>query len=127
MKRSYSLAILAIAMLAAVIGAAALTVGANDSQTGLTTTVFKVEGMTCGGCEVSVKMAVKKLDGVEKVTASNKEGRATVTYDASRVTVDDIKAAIEKIGYSAEVAEGETGESVEESAEAGLLSCLLCS
>ena len=33
----------------------------------------------------------------------------------------------EEIGYSAEVAEGETGESVEEYAEAVLLSCLLCS
>jgi copper chaperone CopZ len=111
----------------AVLGAVALTVGADDSQTGLTTTVFKVDGMTCGGCEVGVKVAVKKLDGVEKVTASYKDARAAVTYDRSKVTVEEIEAAIEKIGYSAEVAEGEDGESVEKSAEGGLLSCVLCS
>jgi copper chaperone CopZ len=102
MKRSYTLTILATVIVAAVIGAAAWTVGAEESQAGLETTVFKVEGMTCGGCEASVKMVVKKLDGVEKVTASHKEGRATVTYDPAKVTTDDIEAAIEKIGYTAE-------------------------
>ncbi len=105
MKRSYTLAILATVVVAAVIGAASLTVGADDSQSALTTTVFKVGGMTCGGCEASVKTVVKKLDGVEKVTASNKEARATVTYDATKVSTDDIVAAIEKIGYTAEVGE----------------------
>ena len=75
----------------------------DDSHADLTTTVFAVGGMTCGGCEASVKMVVKKLDGVEKVTASNKEGRATVTYDPAKVTTDNIVAAIEKIGYTAEV------------------------
>ena len=40
MKRSYSLAVLATALLAAVIGAVALTVGADDLKTGLTTTLL---------------------------------------------------------------------------------------
>ena len=101
MKRSYTLAILATVIVAAVIGAAALTVGADDTTADLTTTVFKVGGMTCGGCEASVKMVVKKLDGVDKVTASNKEGRATVTYDPAKVSTKDIEAAIEKLGYTA--------------------------
>lgn len=103
MNRPFTLVILATVILAAVIGGAALTVGAADSKSGLTTTVFNVEGMTCGGCEVSVNMVVKKLDCVEKVTASHKEGRATVTYDSSEVSTADIKAAIEKLGYTAEV------------------------
>ena len=105
MKRPYTPVILATVIMTAVFGAAALTVGADDSQSGLTTTVFNVEGMTCGGCEASVKMVVKKLDGVEKVTASHKEGRATVTYDSSEVSTVDIKAAIEKLGYRAEATE----------------------
>ena len=69
------------------------------------TSDFKVEGMTCGGCEASVKMKVKRLDGVERVTASHKEGKATVTYDAGRVSSADIIAAIEDLGYTAELLE----------------------
>lgn len=65
--------------------------------------VFLVTGMTCGGCEVAVKMAVKKLDGIQKVEASYKEGKATVKYDPSMVEPAEIKTAIEKLGYKAEL------------------------
>lgn len=73
------------------------------------TSDFKVEGMTCGGCEASVKMKVKRLDGVEKVTASHKEGKATVTYDTGRVSSAEIIAAIEDLGYTAELLETREG------------------
>jgi copper ion binding protein len=66
-----------------------------------TTSVFKVEGMTCGGCEAGVRLSVTKLDGVEKVEASYEKGRATVTYDAAKVTPEEIVAAIEGLGYKA--------------------------
>ena len=106
MTRLKTFALLGAALTLAAIGAVSFTVAADDSKSdATTTTVFAVEGMTCGGCEASVKMVVKKLDGVEKVTASNEEGRATVTYDPEKVTTDEIEAAIEKIGYTAEVAD----------------------
>ncbi|MCH7667281.1 MAG: heavy-metal-associated domain-containing protein, partial [Acidobacteria bacterium] len=50
-------------------------------ESSTTTTAFRVEGMTCGGCEVAVKRAVKKLEGVDTVAASHKAGSAEVTYD----------------------------------------------
>ncbi len=107
MKRLHAVALLGSAMTIAVIGAVAMTVAADDSKSDQTTTVFAVEGMTCGGCELGVKMAVRKLDGIEKVTASHEEGRATVTYDPLKVSAEDIEAAIEEIGYQAEVIENE--------------------
>jgi hypothetical protein len=60
------------------------------------------------------------------VTASNEEGRATVTYDAAKVTVDDIEAAIEKIGYSAEVVDGSGGASSAQSTSTGGVTCPRC-
>jgi copper chaperone CopZ len=74
------------------------------------TSVFKVEGMTCGGCEASVKMTVKRLDGVQAVEASHTEKRATVTYDAEKVTPQAIVEAIEKLGYTAELVETRAAE-----------------
>jgi copper ion binding protein len=71
----------------------------------LVTSEFRVEGMTCGGCEASVKMTVGRLDGVRSVEASHEEKRATVTYDETRVTPETIVQAIEKLGYTAELVE----------------------
>ncbi len=65
--------------------------------------VFQVTGMACDGCEVAVKMAVKKLDGIHQVDASYKEGSAVVSYDPSKVTPEEIEAAIEKIGYQSKL------------------------
>ena len=65
--------------------------------------VFRVTGMTCGGCEVAVKMAVNSLEGIHKVEASYKDNKAVVTYEPSKVKPEEIKAAIETLGYEAEL------------------------
>lgn len=80
---------------------------ADESANGTATVVFQIEGMTCGGCEVGVRLNVKKLDGVKKVEASYEKGHAEVTYDAAKVTPEQIEAAIEKLGYEAEMQEPE--------------------
>ncbi|MGH9381679.1 MAG: cation transporter [Thermoanaerobaculia bacterium] len=68
------------------------------------TSVFDVQGMTCGGCEVAVKRVVKKLDGVTEVAASYREGRATVRHDPEKVAPQEIVQAIEQLGYKAKLA-----------------------
>ena len=75
----------------------------DDAQT--TTSTFDVEGMTCGGCEAGVKLKVKKLDGVTSVDASYDEGTTVVTYDPEKVTTEQIIAAIQELGYDAELRE----------------------
>lgn len=81
---------------------------AAGDEAASTVSSFAVQGMTCGGCEVGVKMKVKKLAGVESVDASYKEGSARVVYDPAKVTPKQIIAAIEELGYKAELQETET-------------------
>ncbi len=50
-----------------------------------------------------MKIAVKSLDGIHQVEASHKEGKAVVVYEPSKVSPEEIKAAIEKVGYKAEL------------------------
>ena len=50
-----------------------------------------------------MKLAVRKLDGIHQVEASYKEGKAVVVYEASTVTPEEIKAAIDKVGFKAEL------------------------
>jgi copper chaperone CopZ len=97
---------------------------AAGDEAATTVSTFAVQGMTCGGCEVGVKMKVKKLAGVESVDASHKEGTARVVYDPSRVTPEQIIAAIEELGYKAELQETETQTSA--GARSGLRAFFAC-
>ncbi|RME01458.1 MAG: copper chaperone [Calditrichaeota bacterium] len=60
-----------------------------------------VSGMTCTGCEASVKMALRKIDGVKDVKASYKEGAATVTINPEKVKEEQLIQALDNIGYPA--------------------------
>ncbi len=50
-----------------------------------------------------MKLAVRKLDGIHQVEASYKEGKAVVVYEPSTVSPGEIKAAIDKVGFKAEL------------------------
>lgn len=60
---------------------------------------IKVEGMTCSHCKNSVENALNKLDGVDSAVVSLEDNQATVQYDDSRVSSNELKEAIEEQGY----------------------------
>lgn len=60
--------------------------------------VFRVDGMTCGMCALSIKIALKRLDGVEDADVSYKDEKAKVWYENDKVTVDEMIKAIENAG-----------------------------
>jgi copper chaperone CopZ len=61
-----------------------------------------VKGMTCGGCENAVTRTLQQVRGVEAVTASHAANAVGVTFDASTVTPQTIRKAIEELGYRVE-------------------------
>jgi Cu+-exporting ATPase len=61
--------------------------------------VLPVEGMTCAACSNRVSRALGKLEGVEQANVNFATHRAAVTFDRSRVDPEQLKAAIEKVGY----------------------------
>lgn len=65
----------------------------------LSTTTLAVEGMTCGSCEVTIRVAVTKLVGVESVEVSYDRGSAVVHYDHARIAPEVIAQAITDLGY----------------------------
>lgn len=107
MKRGWTLGAAVMLVLVAACVAGESSPAAEDDETTTATAVFAVQGMTCGGCEAGVEMKVRKLTGVEAVEASYDAGRATVTYAPDRVGPEAIVQAIEELGYSAELVEGE--------------------
>ncbi|KKH47740.1 heavy metal translocating P-type ATPase [Methanosarcina sp. 1.H.A.2.2] len=84
-----------------------------------------VYGMTCGHCQKSVADAISSLKGVESVDVNLEAESATVIFDPEKVSLDDIKEAVLKAGYSTEKegeaeaeAQVETSESTGKTAEA---------
>jgi copper ion binding protein len=63
----------------------------------MTEAVIKIEGMSCQHCVKRVKEALDKLSGIIESNVSI--GSASVEYDESKITKEDINAAIEKAGY----------------------------
>ncbi|TLP35560.1 heavy-metal-associated domain-containing protein [Arcobacter arenosus] len=63
------------------------------------TSVFEVKGMHCPLCTTAVKKAIKKLDGVEKVSARLNTKKVTVVHD-EKVTIDSILKAIKTTSYT---------------------------
>lgn len=60
---------------------------------------FHVEGMTCGSCNVAVKVAAERVDGVTEARASHAEKRAWVSFDPARTSPEAIARAVTEAGY----------------------------
>ncbi len=60
---------------------------------------LKVEGMSCGHCEIAVQDAVRKLPGIKKVKANKRRKEAAIEYDAAAVSTEQIVKAINDTGY----------------------------
>jgi copper chaperone len=60
---------------------------------------LNVEGITCGGCEKSIRNALLDRDGVNDVTASHETGVVAIDYDDSRIAENLLKKTIEDAGF----------------------------
>lgn len=82
---------------------------------------YSVKGMHCGGCAAGVKQTLAKIDGVIGADVSYEESKAVITMRDESMT-DDVRKAIEEMGYEVSLASSETDEaapaSTEDAAEA---------
>lgn len=90
------------------LGAALLLVGAfpigladaeQAAVASLAAVSLHVEGMTCPSCKVAVRTALSRLDGVKdaKIDVANKS--ASVAYDSTKVTPQQLVDALNRLGY----------------------------
>ncbi len=62
---------------------------------------FKIEGMHCNSCALSIDMDVEDLEGVKTSDTSYAKQVLEVELDEEKVKVQQIIEAIEKLGYKA--------------------------
>ncbi|RJP49615.1 MAG: hypothetical protein C4583_12115 [Anaerolineaceae bacterium] len=62
---------------------------------------FKVEDMTCSNCAMKLESLEDTLEGVKEINASYHKLTMIVEYDESKLTEEQIIAAVKKKGYMA--------------------------
>lgn len=65
----------------------------------ITTTEFKVSGMTCAGCEKTVNYEVNKLFGIVTSKVSYDDKNAIIEFDKTKTNEAEIEKAINSTGY----------------------------
>jgi copper chaperone CopZ len=63
--------------------------------------IFKIPDMTCTNCAMKLESLEDTLEGVKEISASYHKLQMTVEYDESRLTDEQIIAAVKKKGYQA--------------------------
>jgi copper chaperone CopZ len=76
---------------------------AEAPQTVFASETFKVSGMTCAGCETTIKLALEQTPGVRSAEVSYERGEAVVVYDPALTNTDKLRAAINETGYTCEL------------------------
>ena len=63
------------------------------------TVTLAVPGMNCSACPITIKKALQKVEGVEKVAVTFEPKEAVVTFDDAKTTVGKLTEATTKAGY----------------------------
>lgn len=70
----------------------------DNAQT--TQAVFQIEGMTCSACEQHVNGSLQTQLGIKNVSTSYQNGEATVQFDSTQISTQEIQSIIEReTGY----------------------------
>lgn len=62
---------------------------------------LEIKGMDCGACPLTVKVVLKKVQGVEEVVVD--KSSAKVRFDSSRVQPEQLAKAVTEAGFPARV------------------------
>ncbi|XP_065389352.1 copper-transporting ATPase 2 isoform X13 [Macaca fascicularis] len=75
----------------------------NQVQSTCSTTLIAIAGMTCASCVHTIEGMISQLEGVQQISVSLAEGIGTVLYNPSVISPEELRAAIEDMGFEASV------------------------
>ncbi|XP_038617642.1 copper-transporting ATPase 2 isoform X2 [Tachyglossus aculeatus] len=75
------------------------------------TTVINIEGMTCASCVQAIETSLAQREGVRNVSVSLAKGSGTIDYNPGTTSPEELRGAIEDMGFEASVVTGCTGSS----------------
>lgn len=82
---------------------AALMLVFNPAFAAVKTLTLNVSNMNCAVCPITVKKALQKISGVQKVNVSYETKEAIVTFDDTKVSVEQLESATFEAGYPSKI------------------------
>ncbi|NWT56838.1 ATP7B ATPase, partial [Erythrocercus mccallii] len=70
------------------------------------TAVIKIDGMTCNSCVQSIERTLSQRQGVQRVAVSLAGSTGTIHYDPAVTSGEELRAAIEDMGFDASMLTG---------------------
>jgi mercuric ion binding protein len=67
------------------------------------TVTLSVPGMTCAACPITVKKALNRVEGVDKIQVNLEKREAVVTFDDAKTKVEALLDATNNAGYPSTV------------------------
>lgn len=74
-----------------------------DTNGASATQKFAIENMTCASCPITVRTAMRRVEGVSEVTIDYASKTAIAVYDPTLTTANAIAESSTSIGYPATV------------------------
>ncbi len=69
--------------------------------------IYKVEGMSCAGCAISVETILKKQEGVSDAGVNLSSNTVWINFDDKRVSPSQLRDAVRSMGYELIIDEGQ--------------------
>ncbi|MFH2104222.1 MAG: heavy-metal-associated domain-containing protein [Chloroflexota bacterium] len=66
---------------------------------------YKLDGMHCPNCAISVESIEDDLPGIRDISASYHKGQVVVEFDEAQVTEEQITTALSRKGYHLRIPE----------------------
>ena len=79
---------------------------ASPAEAAQRTVVLSVPDMNCSACPITVRKALEKVPGVEKVKATLEPPEAVVTFDDAKTGIERLMEATKQAGYPSSVKPG---------------------
>ncbi|NIZ18862.1 heavy metal translocating P-type ATPase [Entomospira culicis] len=71
----------------------------KDNPSATQNATLQIQNMTCAACSSAVERRAKKIDGVEQISVNLVTGKASLYFDPTKTTLQDVMQSITKIGY----------------------------
>ncbi|WP_052143654.1 heavy metal translocating P-type ATPase [Wocania ichthyoenteri] len=85
---------------------------------------YKIAGMTCAACAVSIESYLKPQDGISEATVNYPNQSVALKYDNNKISIETIQAKIKEIGYTLILGESQDSQIVFEELEEKRLALL---
>ncbi|XP_078099530.1 copper-transporting ATPase 2 [Sander vitreus] len=72
-----------------------------------------IVGMTCNSCVQSIEGRISQMTGVRSIAVSLKEEKGTITFDPSLTEPEQLRAAIEDMGFDASLEEPASAKNIQ--------------